>query len=226
MCPWAGGRQGGRAGPCGPAMRWDAMASEDRAQQSTRHKRGWTDGHGHAQGDKAKQGKVTLPATFGSHTPHSSRHLPVTRRTAPKTITRQQNSIIITQHLQAHALHNSIETPDPVLTMSAENPEEPLFDPSLKKKKKSKKTVDFSGLDDDETTPATNGDTAEAAADVTAGEAEAAPEAAGEEDMFGGLKKKKKSKKAIPMDLDLVSALAKVEVDVRSACAGAHRDDD
>lgn len=83
----------------------------------------------------------------------------------------------------------------------ADTQEEPLFDPSLKKKKGSKKTVDFSGLDDE---------AAAAPAPVEAGSSnDAAPEAAsaveGEDDMFGGLKKKKKSKKAIPMDLELVS---------------------
>ena len=77
--------------------------------------------------------------------------------------------------------------------------EEPLFDPSLKKKKGLKKTVDFSGLDGDDGNDA-------AAAPGTSQDPDAAPAAqADEDDMFGGLKKKKKSKNAIPMDLELVS---------------------
>lgn len=79
----------------------------------------------------------------------------------------------------------------------ADTQEEPLFDPSLKKKKGSKKTVDFSGLDDE---PAS----APAAAEGSSTDATPADAAPAEDDMFGGLKKKKKSKKAIPMDLDLV----------------------
>lgn len=78
--------------------------------------------------------------------------------------------------------------------------QEPLFDPSLKKKKGTKKTVDFSGLDDEQPAPA-----AAAAAPAESSEQAAPAGDAAEDDMFGGLKKKKKSKKAIPMDLDLVS---------------------
>ncbi|EJD41580.1 hypothetical protein AURDEDRAFT_115452 [Auricularia subglabra TFB-10046 SS5] len=86
--------------------------------------------------------------------------------------------------------------------------EEPLFDPSLKKKKKTKKTVAFSedplGLDADPTTPAPPPeDEAEPQPTVHEQMVQHQQEAAAEEDpaaMFGDLKKKKK-KKDIPMDL-------------------------
>lgn len=87
--------------------------------------------------------------------------------------------------------------------------EEPMFDPSLKKKKKTKKTVAFSedplGLDADPTTPAPPPEDIEAEAQPTVHEqmVQHQQEAAAEEDpaaMFGDLKKKKK-KKDIPMDL-------------------------
>jgi len=86
--------------------------------------------------------------------------------------------------------------------------EEPLFDPSLKKKKKTKKTVAFSedplGADADPTTPAPPLED-----EPTVHEQMAQKEQEGEEEdfkaMFGDMKKKKK-KKEFPMDLDLVSA--------------------
>lgn len=103
----------------------------------------------------------------------------------------------------------SIHT-DYITTMASDMPEEPLFDPSLKKKKKAKKQIDLSELDDD--TPAATPAAAAAAQteDATPKDDEALAAAEGattgaDDDMFGGLKKKKKSKKAIPMDLDLVS---------------------
>ena len=95
--------------------------------------------------------------------------------------------------------------------------EEPLFDPSLKKRKK--KQVAFSedplGADADPTTPApttidnvtVNGDTVDMGT-MTAHEQMAQNGSRDEEDlkndedsMFGDLKKKKKKKKDIPMDL-------------------------
>ncbi|KAH7101713.1 domain found in IF2B/IF5-domain-containing protein [Auriculariales sp. MPI-PUGE-AT-0066] len=86
--------------------------------------------------------------------------------------------------------------------------EEPLFDPSLKKKKK-KKTVAFSedplGADNDPTTPAPADDNAadDGAPTVHEQMAQHDAEAAAEDPdaMFSGLKKKKK-KKDIPMDLE------------------------
>ena len=85
--------------------------------------------------------------------------------------------------------------------------EEPLFDPSLKKKKK-KKTVAFTedplGADADPTTPAQDDGGDETGAPATVHEQVAqrdAEAAAGDDDaMFEGLKKKKK-KKEIPLDL-------------------------
>ncbi|EPQ50801.1 hypothetical protein GLOTRDRAFT_66502 [Gloeophyllum trabeum ATCC 11539] len=97
--------------------------------------------------------------------------------------------------------------------------EEPLFDPSLKKKKPKKKTVAFSedplGADADPTTPApdviedrtVDGESVDMGSktmheqlkqnDASADGEEEDPSA-----MFGDLKKKKKKKKEIPLDLD------------------------
>jgi translation initiation factor 2 subunit 2 len=96
--------------------------------------------------------------------------------------------------------------------------EEPLFDPSLKKRKK--KAVAFTedplGPEADPTAPAPDviDDTTTAGEKVdlgpkTAHEAMSGGDGgAGEEDdfkaMFGDLKKKSKKKKEVPMDLDLV----------------------
>lgn len=90
--------------------------------------------------------------------------------------------------------------------------EEPLFDPSLKKKSK-KKTVDFAAELDAELNqdaqPEESSTPATAASDDKPVEAvPAAVESAGvgaDDDMFGGMKKKSKSKKKFAMDLDLVS---------------------
>ena len=96
--------------------------------------------------------------------------------------------------------------------------EEPLFDPSLKKRKK--KQVAFSedplGADADPTTPAptsidnvtTNGDTVDMGPTTlheqmaqNGGEGADDEAKADEDAMFADLKKKKKKKKDIPMDL-------------------------
>ncbi|KZT26108.1 eukaryotic translation initiation factor 2 beta [Neolentinus lepideus HHB14362 ss-1] len=97
--------------------------------------------------------------------------------------------------------------------------EEPLFDPTLKKKKPKKKTVAFSedplGADADPTTPAPeviedhtmNGEAVNMGPTTMHEQLKQSDAAAddGEEDpnaMFGDLKKKKKKKKEIPLDLD------------------------
>lgn len=101
---------------------------------------------------------------------------------------------------------------------------EPLFDPSLKKKKSSKKTVDFSGLDDD---AAPGAAPVPAPADADNQEAPiSTKDGLEEDDMFGGLKKKKKSKKAIPLDLDEAEASAEPASEAGAAAAAATEDGD
>ncbi|CAO1618430.1 unnamed protein product [Parajaminaea phylloscopi] len=99
---------------------------------------------------------------------------------------------------------------------------EPLFDPSLKKKKSSKKTVDFSGLDDDSAPDAAPVPAPEEPSDAPI----STKDGLEEDDMFGGLKKKKKSKKAIPLDLDEANADAEPASEAGAAAADAVEDGD
>lgn len=93
---------------------------------------------------------------------------------------------------------------------------EPLFDPSLMKKKKGKKADLTKELDAlDEPAPAAAPAQEVATESTTAATDAAAPaaETADEENMFADLKKKKKSKKLIPMDLDDLVSYERSAVD-------------
>ncbi|KIJ47362.1 hypothetical protein M422DRAFT_226475 [Sphaerobolus stellatus SS14] len=110
--------------------------------------------------------------------------------------------------------------------------EEPLFDPSLKKKKK-KKTVAFSedplGADADPTTPAPLADDEPTVHEqMVSQKTEPNGEAKEEDDfkaMFGDVKKKKK-KKEIPMDLDDSGASTPTPAPAASASESAPAGDD
>ncbi|KAK0521657.1 translation initiation factor eIF-2 beta subunit [Tilletia horrida] len=116
--------------------------------------------------------------------------------------------------------------------------EEPMFDPSLVKKKKKKVVIDLDDFDAelkksaaadapeavDVSAASKSSDAAPAEGDDAGGAAPAAG-ANGEEggDLFGGLKKKSKKKKALPLDLDEAAEKAEPSADAGEG-AGAEGD--